>query len=139
MAESPTAAAPLDMAASSDPGYLAQEESRLVRLACPECGGGMAQIDLPSISYFRCHVGHQYSPQSLHAAQLEVAENKLWSAVAALEEQAATSRFLSDMDQQIDGPTADEALRRARAVAEHARALRLRSDDRQGPSEELNS
>lgn len=127
MVESPMAVPPLDMAASADPGYLAEDEARVVRLACPDCGGGMAQIELPTISYFRCHVGHQYSPQSLLAAQIEAAESRLWSAVAALEEQAATARFLASLDQQQDGPSPDETMRRARIVAEQARALRTQS------------
>ncbi len=132
MIESRTSGPPLEMGASADPAYLADEEARLVRLACPDCGGGMAQIDLPTISYFRCHVGHQYSPQTLMAAQLEAAENKLWSAVAALEEQAATSRYLASINQEADGPAPDETLQRAQAVAEQARDLRHRSQEGDG-------
>ncbi|MGI3784391.1 MAG: chemotaxis protein CheB [Janthinobacterium lividum] len=79
---------------SDDPGFLKPGETRLTRLACPECGGGLAQVDLPRISYFRCHVGHQYGPQSLAAAQSEAVEQKLWSAVAAMEEQAVVQRYL---------------------------------------------
>src|SRR5690242_21949981 len=41
------------------------------------------------ITFTRCHVGHQFGPQSLAAAQVEGAEAKLWSAVATLEEAAA--------------------------------------------------
>jgi hypothetical protein len=40
-------------------------------LTCPDCGGGMAQVDLPQISHFRCHVGHQFAPQALAAAQAD--------------------------------------------------------------------
>jgi hypothetical protein len=54
----------------------------------------MAQVDLPQISYFRCHVGHQFAPQVLAAAQAEASEKKLWGAVAALEEQAAVLRYM---------------------------------------------
>ena len=74
---------------SDDPGFLSEEETKLTRMVCPECGGSLAQVDLPQISYFRCHIGHQYAPQTLAAAQAETAEAKLWSAVAAMEEQAA--------------------------------------------------
>jgi two-component system chemotaxis response regulator CheB len=124
MAELSTAEPTLDMAEGSNLAYLATDETRVLRLACPECGGGMAQIDLPTISYFRCHVGHQYSPQSLLLAQVEAAEAKLWSAVAALEEQAATARFLGAMNDGPDAPDPDDTMRRAREVAKHARALR---------------
>jgi two-component system chemotaxis response regulator CheB len=136
MVESPASSPTLDMAASGDPAYLAEDEARVVRLSCPDCGGGMAQIELPTISYFRCHVGHQYSPQSLLAAQIEAAENKLWSAVAALEEQAATARFLAIHDQQQNGPSADDTMRRAQVVADQARALRSQtSQNRSGPEQ----
>src|SRR5262245_10400200 len=41
------------------------------------------------------HVGHQFGPQSLAAAQAESAEAKLWAAVATLEETAALARHLA--------------------------------------------
>ena len=82
------------MADSSDPGFLAGNETRLTRLACPDCGGGLAEIALPSITYFRCHVGHQFAPQTLAAAQAETSEAKLWAVVASLEEQAVVQRHL---------------------------------------------
>jgi two-component system chemotaxis response regulator CheB len=124
MAELSTTGPSLEMAEGSDVAYLATEETRVLRLGCPECGGGMAQIDLPTISYFRCHVGHQYSPQSLLMAQIESAEAKLWSAVAALEEQAATARYLADLEEGPDGPDPEDTMQRARDIAEHARGLR---------------
>jgi two-component system chemotaxis response regulator CheB len=86
--------ADMDMIDSDDPAFLREDETRLTRLSCPDCGGGLAEVDLPQISYFRCHVGHQYSPQTLAAAQAEASEKKLWSAVAALEEQASVLRYL---------------------------------------------
>jgi two-component system, chemotaxis family, protein-glutamate methylesterase/glutaminase len=123
--------AEMDMVESYDPGYLREDESRLTRLTCPDCGGGLAQVDLPQISYFRCHVGHQFAPQALAAAQADASENKLWSAVAALEEQAAVLRYtqrlplkqaqavLPDQDQPL---TAQQ--RYAEEVASRAVALR---------------
>jgi two-component system chemotaxis response regulator CheB len=84
------------MGDSRDPAYLGEDETSLTRLVCPDCGGSLAQIQLPRIAYYRCHVGHQYAPQSLAAAQLESAEAKLWSAVSFLEEAAAFSRHLAE-------------------------------------------
>jgi len=86
--------ADMDMLSRDNPAFLREDESQLTRLTCPECGGAMAQVDLPKISYFRCHVGHQFGPQALAAAQLEASERKLWSAVAALEEQAAVLHYV---------------------------------------------
>lgn len=90
------AASAMTMEDSSDPRFVFPDEARLTRMACPECGGVLAELQLPQISYYRCHVGHQYGPQSLAAAQAESAESKLWAAVAALEEQAAFARHLAE-------------------------------------------
>ena len=68
--------------------FLFPDESAATRMTCPECNGARSRIDLPHVSYFRCHVGHQYGPRSLEAAQREAAEAALWAAVAALEEHA---------------------------------------------------
>jgi two-component system, chemotaxis family, protein-glutamate methylesterase/glutaminase len=76
----------------SDLQFLSPGETRLTRLACPECGGALAETVLPQISYYRCPVGHQFGPQSLATTQAESAEAKLWAAVATLEETAALAR-----------------------------------------------
>jgi two-component system chemotaxis response regulator CheB len=122
----------MDMVESADPAFLLEDESRLTRLSCPDCGGGMAQVDLPQISYFRCHVGHQFAPQALAAAQADASEKKLWSAVAALEEQAAVLRYLErDPRQEPEGgasAVADPEHRYAKEIA--SRAVTLRSQVR---------
>ena len=91
----PQPAAEVNMEETGDLQFLSPGETRLTRLACPECGGALAETVLSRISYYRCHVGHQFGPQSLAAAQTESAEAKLWSAVAALEETAALARHLA--------------------------------------------
>jgi two-component system, chemotaxis family, protein-glutamate methylesterase/glutaminase len=91
----PRVAAEVSMEEGSDLQFLSPGETGLTRLACPECGGALAEAVLPHITYYRCHVGHQFGPQSLAAAQAEAAEAKLWSAVAALEETAALARHLA--------------------------------------------
>ncbi len=114
--------AQMNMADSDDPAFLSEGESRLTRLACPECGGALAEVDLPQITYFRCHVGHQYGPQTLADAQAEAVEAKLWSAVAALEEQAAFHRYLiAARAGSSNEPDPDE---RTRRIAERAQSLR---------------
>lgn len=99
------------MEESSDRQFMTPEETGLTRLACPDCGGALAEVDLRQITYYRCHVGHQFGPQSLVAAQADAAEAKLWSAVAALEETAVMARHIElgagDADQQAS--TADWA------------------------------
>jgi two-component system chemotaxis response regulator CheB len=122
-------AAEVSMEESSDLQFLAPGETRLTRLACPECGGALAEAVLPQISYYRCHVGHQFGPQSLAAAHAESAEAKLWAAVAALEETAALARHLArhtdigehGADQQYK--TADWATRLAESVQAELRQV----------------
>lgn len=118
------------MEEGSDLQFLSAGETRLTRLSCPECGGALAEVVLPQISYYRCHVGHQFGPQSLAAAQTESAEAKLWSAVAMLEETAALARHLAthaDLDEDAvdqQAKTADWAARLAES---------LRAQFREGP------
>ncbi|MET9275962.1 chemotaxis protein CheB [Kribbella sp. NPDC003557] len=112
----------MGMADSDDPGFLAENESHLTRLVCPDCDGSLAQVDLDHISYFRCHVGHQFSPQSLAAAQAEASETRLWSAASALEEQAALRRHLASAGQAEPG--AEQHLRAAERAAELSALLR---------------
>jgi two-component system chemotaxis response regulator CheB len=105
------------MADGADPHFLSADEARLTRLTCPECNGGLAEIDLGGIRYYRCHVGHRYAPRSLEAAQREAAESKLWAAAAALEEHAALARHLAG---QADGPIRDDEAEGYRLVADRS-------------------
>jgi two-component system, chemotaxis family, protein-glutamate methylesterase/glutaminase len=117
--------AEMDMADSDDPGFLAEGETRLTRMVCPECGGALAQVDLPQISYFRCHIGHQYAPRTLAAAQADAAESKLWGAVAAMEEQAALQHYLRKLDSAKRATTSpDEHEQFAQRISERAGILR---------------
>lgn len=108
---------------TSDLQFLSPEETRLTRLACPECGGALAEVMLPRISYYRCHVGHQFGPQSLTAAQAESAEAKLWAAVATLEETAAMARHLADHS-DLAGDAADEQGKTVEWATKLAESLR---------------
>jgi two-component system, chemotaxis family, protein-glutamate methylesterase/glutaminase len=94
---------------TSDVHFLSPGETRLTRLCCPECGGALAEAVLPRITYYRCHVGHQFGPQSLVAAQAESAEAKLWAAVATLEETAATARHLAKHTDPGEDAVAEQA------------------------------
>jgi two-component system chemotaxis response regulator CheB len=105
------------MGDGDDPGFLSADEVRLTRLSCPECNGGLAEIALEGLRYYRCHVGHQYSPQSLEAAQREAVEAKLWAAAAALEEHAALARHLAT---HADRALGDEVVHVYRRLADRS-------------------
>jgi len=53
--------------------------------ACPDCGGGLWQIDKPS-KHFRCHIGHSYTEKDLLYKQSESIEHTLWVSVRMMEE-----------------------------------------------------
>jgi two-component system, chemotaxis family, protein-glutamate methylesterase/glutaminase len=121
------------MGDSDDPGFLSADEIRLTRMSCPECNGGLAEIDLERLRYYRCHVGHQYSPQSLEAAQREAVEAKLWAAAAALEEHAALARHLATVPNRAVGQRAADGYRRlADESSSTATSLLSRLQNREG-------
>lgn len=122
------------MEETSDLQFLSNEETRLTRLACPDCGGALAEAVLPQITYYRCHVGHQFGPQSLAAAQADTAEAKLWSAVAALEETAALARHLASHT-DLSSDAADQQAKTADWATGLAESLRAQVGDGQSPGD----
>jgi two-component system, chemotaxis family, protein-glutamate methylesterase/glutaminase len=63
---------------------------------CPECGGVLRMFDDSGVFRFHCRVGHNYSPESLYAAQDARLEAALWAAIRSLEESASLARRLAD-------------------------------------------
>jgi len=57
-------------------------------LTCPDCGGALWQVQEDRVLRYQCHVGHQYAPENLEAAQRDEIDGALWSAVRILEEHA---------------------------------------------------
>jgi two-component system, chemotaxis family, protein-glutamate methylesterase/glutaminase len=64
-------------------------------LTCPDCGGTLWELVSGNLVRYRCHVGHAYTSDSMVAAQANVLESALWSALRALEEKAELSRRLA--------------------------------------------
>jgi two-component system chemotaxis response regulator CheB len=121
----------LRMGEGNDPAFLSADEVRLTRMSCPDCNGGLAEVELTGLRYYRCHVGHQYSPQSLEAAQRESVEGKLWAAAAALEEHAALARHLATSPNRPFGDDVVDGYRRlADRSTSTARTLMSRLQDR---------
>lgn len=68
-------------------------------ITCPDCGGALWEIRDGQLVRYRCHVGHQYSPERLEAGQNDAVEGALWSAVRALEEQADLRQRMAERAQ----------------------------------------
>jgi two-component system chemotaxis response regulator CheB len=64
-------------------------------LACPDCGGVLNEVYEDELLRFRCRVGHAFAPESLYRQQNTQLEGALWSALRALEEQAALARRMA--------------------------------------------
>jgi two-component system chemotaxis response regulator CheB len=63
---------------------------------CPECGGALWELKDGKLLRFRCHVGHGYTAESLQAEQSNGLEAALWTALRALEENAALRRRMAE-------------------------------------------
>jgi two-component system, chemotaxis family, protein-glutamate methylesterase/glutaminase len=92
-----------------------------VPVACPECRGAMSRVDTAGAIYYRCHVGHSYSPQTLLTAQTEGTEAALWTAVSILEEQAGVHRTLAERASGEHKAAHREAAQRAMRSADAVR------------------
>jgi len=99
--------------------------SRATDLICPECGGVLRQFAENGVFRFHCRVGHNYSPESLYAAQDGKLEAALWAAIRSLEESASLARRLANSARDRGATnTAQRFEQRERDAAERADLIR---------------
>jgi two-component system, chemotaxis family, protein-glutamate methylesterase/glutaminase len=72
------------------------EAGELSAFTCPECQGSLVQLHGGGIPRFRCHTGHAFSIHSLLAEASDRAEQRLWTAARALEENGLMMRHLAE-------------------------------------------
>jgi len=111
--------------AETDDGHATRVIGQASAVACPDCRGGMAYVSTAGTGYYRCHVGHAFSPETLLEAQADNVEAALWTAVSILEEKAAVherlaARHATDSARQGVHHAAE---RRTRAAATAVRRL----------------
>ncbi len=64
--------------------------------ACPECSGALWELQDGELVRYRCRTGHAFTANTLLADQSIALEDALWTALRALEEQAALAHRLAD-------------------------------------------
>jgi two-component system chemotaxis response regulator CheB len=96
-------------------------------LTCPDCGGALWELQDGKIVRYKCHVGHQYSPDALASEQSELVEGALWTAVRVLEEHAELRMRLSQRAEAAGIMSVSqgfaESARESQAQAHQIRAL----------------
>jgi two-component system chemotaxis response regulator CheB len=93
--------------------------------SCPECGGVLWEIKDGELIRFRCRVGHAYTSETLTTEQAITVEHALWTALRALEEQAAVRRRMADRaERQGMATSAARFHDRAREVERQAQQVR---------------
>ncbi|HEX6961477.1 MAG TPA: chemotaxis protein CheB [Lacipirellula sp.] len=64
--------------------------------ACPQCGGGLWEVQDGGLIRYRCHVGHGFTAQTLETLINDELEQALWTSVRLLEEQAELQTRLAN-------------------------------------------
>lgn len=84
-------------------------------LTCPDCGGALWERLEDGLMFYRCHVGHSYTAESVAAGHAELLEQTLWEALRMFEESANLHRRMAERAAR-DQP--EMAVRYADRVAE---------------------
>lgn len=67
---------------------------------CPDCGGGLYEIEAEPLWRFRCRVAHAYTAEVLRAEKAEVVEQALWAALRTLEEKLELHQRMAERAEQ---------------------------------------
>ena len=95
-------------------------------LTCPDCGGALWEIENGKLTRYKCHVGHQFAPDSLAAEQRDAVEEALWSAVRVLEEHAELRMRMARRAEAAGLPTVSEGFAEG-ARNSHRQAQEIRT------------
>ncbi len=93
-------------------------------LSCPDCGGGLWELNEAQPLRYRCHTGHAFTVGTLESAQTEQAEQALWSSVRALQEREILLRRMAAVAEATGDPVQAQAgQRQADRVRDQAHLL----------------
>jgi two-component system chemotaxis response regulator CheB len=71
-----------------------------ININCPDCGGGLYEMQKEAPIHYRCHVGHSYSERELLIRVSEVMENTFWTSLRMMEERRTLLMNLHKKDAQ---------------------------------------
>lgn len=121
-------------------------ESGVLRLgapslyACPECHGVLLRLKEGPPERYRCHTGHAYTLEALLSEMDEKIEERLWSAIRALEERVMLLNHSAEHAREGGGHwSAEEFLRAAQEAERRADLIRqaVMSDEKQKEAESV--
>jgi two-component system chemotaxis response regulator CheB len=85
-----------DIADRGDNALTTQHLGPPTAVTCPQCGGAIWETTEGGTTYFRCHVGHAYSPDSMLAEHTSELEQTLWEALRMFQENAVLHHRMAD-------------------------------------------
>lgn len=95
------------------------------RFTCPDCNGVLVAKEQGGMLFYRCRVGHAFSPGTLDQEKDRRVEAALWTAVEVLEEQAELAeRSALRVRSQGNGELAERMEKRAQRNRERALIVR---------------
>jgi two-component system chemotaxis response regulator CheB len=101
------------------------EAGPLSPFTCPECHGVLAQLQEGSITRYRCHTGHAYSPPALLASLNDSVEDRLWDAARVLDETAMLLNHLGEHHERAgEDDLAGEYYGKAKEALERSKSIR---------------
>jgi two-component system chemotaxis response regulator CheB len=80
--------------------------------SCPDCGGGLWEIESSGSTRYRCHTGHAYSENGLLSSMEVTTEAALWTALRILEERRNLLKTLSEKKRKNGSPTVADGYRK---------------------------
>jgi len=82
-------------------------------LTCPGCGGALWELSESGLLFYRCHVGHAYTAESMAAEHDDLLEQTLWEALRMFEENGSLHHRMAERARQSQPRMADRYAERA--------------------------
>lgn len=75
---------------------------------CPDCHGGLWELNASAPALYRCHTGHAYTSRTLQDAMAWASDESGWNALRAMQERES---LLLHMASRCDDPREAELMR----------------------------